>query len=275
MKSKAPLKKARVLMRSQRYDAGKVIKKAKTRNKYLDIVVLTIAQINMFLMAYFYHSSAGFLCLFWLMFSLIFKPVTTRFVSVLVMIPILSWLFVFIYAMRIPGVRDLPLFRTTGKYFEVKLANDSLEQFLMIVTLLLFYSMISSYIKNIDSTNVENFMMAFFRKRVRNKKYLWMVVFLASRYVQVPALLFFFWRGIGRLNAVNNLGFLFFFVLYSAYQKVYRHTGFLLVIFISIFILGQYFMSLYYQIYMHDEIRIRNLYWWNIFPNHYKIDSDL
>lgn len=62
-----------------------------------------------------------------------------------------------------------------------------------------------------------------------------------------------------------------FFVVYTAYEGTYRQTGWVLIFFTSLFILAQYFYSLFYQIYMIDDkehrTMIRNLYWWNFFPN--------
>jgi hypothetical protein len=98
--------------------------------------------------------------------------------------------------------------------------------------------MISSYVKRIDDAQRENGMLVFFRTRIIAKKLTWVWIFLASRYVQIFVLVYFFWRGIKRINAFNNLGYLFFFVLYTAYQDIYRHTGFILVIFVSFFIVS-------------------------------------
>jgi len=38
------------------------------------------------------------------------------------------------------------------------------------------------------------------------------------------------------------------------------------VIFVSFFILSQYYVSLNYKLYMKNEIQVKSLYWFNVFP---------
>lgn len=66
----------------------------------------------------------------------------------------------------------------------------------MAITLLLFYMLISCYIKRIDDANRENGMLVFFRNKIIQKKISWIWVFLASKYIQIFVLFYFFYRGI-------------------------------------------------------------------------------
>jgi len=128
--------------------------------------------------------------------------------------------------------------------------NSVVEQFVMLITLLLFYMMISSYIKRIDNTNVENGLIRFFRTKIHAKKLNWIWIFFSCKYIHVIALIYFFFRGIENLNSLNNLGYMVFFVVYTAYEGFYRQTSQILMLFTSFFIVGQYIYSLIYQIYM-------------------------
>jgi predicted permease len=49
-----------------------------------------------------------------------------------------------------------------------------------------------------------------------------------------------------------GIGFMTFFIVFSANQKLYRDYSFLLTIFMSSFILGQYWLSLYYASYINE-----------------------
>lgn len=225
----------------------------------------------MFLLAYGYHSSAGFFNLCWLIFSFIMPTTTTLFMSIVVMIPMLSWEFIFIYCGRVPKIRETTFFQNLGKYFRFTMVNETIEQFFMLVTLLLFYMMISSYLKRIDNQSVENGLIRFFRQRIssKNPSMKWIWVFLSCRYAHILVLIFLFQRGVSNLDCVNNLGFLIFFVVYTGYEDIYRKTGYVLIFFTSVFILGQYFTSLFYQVVMDNDETITNMYWWNLFPNRY------
>ena len=85
-----------------------------------------------------------------------------------------------------------------------------------------------------------------------------------------------FVKGVLSLNCINNLGYMAFFAIYTAYEGVYRRTGKILIFFSAIFIIGQYFYSLHYQIYMYPANKkvIEDLYWWNMFPYAYQVPSN-
>lgn len=108
----------------------------------------------------------------------------------------------------------------------------------MLITLLLFYMMISSYVKRVDNQNVENGLIRFFRERIQKGKVRWIWVFYACRWSHVVILVILFCSGVKNLNCVNNLGYMAFFVVYTAYEHIYRKTCRILIFFSSFFILG-------------------------------------
>lgn len=68
-------------------------------------MILVAAQFNMFLLAYCYHSSYGLFNLLWVLLSFVMTTNNTFFFSIVVMIPILTWQFIFIYASHVPKIR--------------------------------------------------------------------------------------------------------------------------------------------------------------------------
>lgn len=233
-----------------KYDSGNAKKKAQAHNSYLGAIVLFCAQIAMFLLAYGYHGTAGFFHLCWLVLSFILSTKNTLFLSVVVMIPMLTWEFTFIYMSKVHKIRDTEFFKLFGKYYRFDMINPTLEQFFMLVTLLLFYMMISSYLKAIDNKPAENGFIRFFRIRIHAKKVLWIWVFFFCRYVHLVILVYLFYRGVSDLDCFNNLGYMIFFVVYTAYESIYRKTGGILIFFTASFVVLQYFFSLHYQVYM-------------------------
>jgi hypothetical protein len=139
----------------------------------------------------------------------------------------------------------------------------------MLITLLLFYMMISAYVKRRDMKNIENRVIGFFRVRIKARKLRWIWVFYCCRWAHILILVVLLAIGVQNLNCLNNLGYLAFFVIYTAYEYIYRKTCSILILFSSVFILGQYITSLHYQVYMNpnNQAKINELYWWNMFPS--------
>jgi hypothetical protein len=155
------------------------------------------------------------------------------------MIPLLSLEFLFTYASRIPIVKDVPFFQHYGAEFQWKMEAPVIEQSLMFGTLVMFYMQLSLYMVGRDAPK-ESYLIGFFRKRILDPRFsnLWKIAFYATRYIQSIALALMFVHGLRDLYTVQNLGFMIFFVIYTAYEELYRKTSVLLIIFISIFIVG-------------------------------------
>lgn len=109
----------------------------------------------------------------------------------------------------------------------------------MFGTLVVFYMQLSCYFVSKDVVG-ESYLIAFFRKRITDPRFsnLWKIAFFGTRYIQSLALLLMFIHGLRDLYTVQNLGFMICFVVYTAYEELYRRTSVLLIIFISIFIVG-------------------------------------
>jgi len=123
------------------------------------------------------------------------------------------------------------------------------EQTLMFLTISIFFMMMSSYklLKEEESSQSRTG-FHFFRTRISNPKYSnnWKFVFIGLRYIQAVVLLFLFYVGVKKINTLQNLGYMSFFIVYTAYEWIYRKTAKLLILFISYFILGQYIFSFAY-----------------------------
>jgi len=109
----------------------------------------------------------------------------------------------------------------------------------MFLTLGCFFMMISC-LRVLDKQSSENQLLVFFKKRCTDERFsdLWKVGFYFMKYVQFFMLVYLFSSGYRSLNNFKNLGYMVFFVVYSAYEEIYRKTSILLLLFLSYFILG-------------------------------------
>jgi len=113
-------------------------------------------------------------------------------------------------------------------------------------------------------------MLMFFKKRITNEKYsgIWKMLFFFFKYIQMFVLLYLFLNGISNLNNLKNLGYMLFFVVYTAYEEVYRKTGVLLILFNASFIMGQYLFTFVYPLVIDDQMMMQSRYkWLNLYPN--------
>ena len=101
-----------------------------------------------------------------------------------------------------------------------------------------------------QETLLKNFM---YRKIKEGKSIGWNFLYFFFKYVQCIVLVILFINGAGKLNNFRNLGFMIFFIVYSASEEAYRKTGNLLVIFLSYFIVAQYAFSLVYLDFKGDS----------------------
>jgi len=95
-------------------------------------------------------------------------------------------------------------------------------------------------------------------------------VFFFVRHIQSVTLLTLFLIGIADFNNLQNLGFMIFFVIYTAYEEVYRRTSKLLILFIGFFILGNYYISLNYPVLLEagaDTAMFKWFSWLNLVTN--------
>jgi len=82
-------------------------KKAKNDlSKYLPLGVLFLSRLEMFIIIYKYHCPLNLIHLFWILLTFLLSDDNVFLVSMYSMIPLLFWEFLFIYAIRIPIVKD-------------------------------------------------------------------------------------------------------------------------------------------------------------------------
>lgn len=141
-----------------------------------------------------------------------------------------------------------------------------LEQSLYYVILLLFF-MTFSALKLIYENNQNDFIIDFFANRIASTEYsvAWKFIFFMLKYIQTLVLVALFLNGSNSLNSMRNIGFMVFFVIYTTSEYLYRTTSKLLTMFISFFILGQYYFSLNYMKYEDDQHILNRLKWLNLF----------
>jgi hypothetical protein len=117
------------------------------------------------------------------------------------------------------------------------------------MNLLLFYMMISGR-RIIEKDGDSNALLKFFEKRCTDARFsnLWKLLFYSLRYIQSLVLIMLFIKGMSNINNLKNLGYMFFFIVYTAYLEAFRKTSVLLVLFNSGFIIGQYIFSFVYPL---------------------------
>lgn len=123
----------------------------------------------------------------------------------------------------------------------------------MYLVLLCFFMFPSCYAK-ISLGNERNKMLVFFeRKCLENHtgfSNIWKYIFFSMRYIQAMMLAFLFIRGFSTsINNLQNLGYMIFFVIYTAYESIYRRSSKLLCLFTAAFIVMQYYGSLSWRLY--------------------------
>jgi hypothetical protein len=144
--------------------------------------------------------------------------------------------------------------------------NPILEQFLYFVILSLMFMSIACFKLSFEFPQNKYIINIFIEKIYdKNCSIMWKFLFLFLKYIQSIVLITLFVQGSDNLNHLKNLGFMIFFVAYTASEKLYRSTSVFLTIFIAFFLLGQYYFSLNYKKSMNDKILMGRLEWLNFF----------
>ena len=200
----------------------------------------------MFVLSYTYHTYASLISIIWIVFTFVFPQEIVFLFSAVVMLPIIFIQFMMVYGIRLPVIKDRPFFKNYGNIYIWDMASETIEQSLMYCVLLCFFMFPSCYAM-ISLGNSKNKLLAFFETRCLEPKYSnkWKYIFFSMRYIQSLMLGFLFFRGFSTsINNLQNLGYMIFFVIYTAYEKLYRQTSWLLCLFTAFFIIMQYFVSL-------------------------------
>jgi hypothetical protein len=81
----------------------------------------------MFILSYMYHSSAGFVHLSWVIATFYCRVNTTLFMSIVFMIPLVTWEFIMVYMSRVPKIKETTFFVVYGKFFRFDMKQASFE----------------------------------------------------------------------------------------------------------------------------------------------------
>lgn len=188
------------------------------------------------------------LSLFHLTFVLstfVFTQKFTLYLNMVLMIPVYTLEFCVVYAMRIPVVCNEQFISQFAPYFNFKYHMPVLEQLLYFSILACFYMSVSCF-KLAFTHNQDKGMKSYFFKRCRDST-VYKFLFFFLKHIQTLVLICLFFNGAQNLNHFRNLGFMLFFVIYTASMELYRKTSKALVLFVAFFIVGEYFYSLEYH----------------------------
>ena len=121
---------------------------------------------------------------------------------------------------------------------------EKILYFVILANLFLFLSCMKLVQDHKQETLLKNFMYKKIKEGTNSIG--WNFLYFFFKYIQCIVLVILFINGAGQLNNLRNLGFMIFFIVYSASEEAYRNTGNLLIIFLAYFIVGQYAFSLIY-----------------------------
>ena len=221
-----------------------------------------------------YHSSLGLLHLGWVLFTFAVRERVVYFVTITLMLPVYGWEFTVQYGMRTPVLKEYAAFQDHANYFVQDLSSPVLEQALTFIILALLSTSVSSF-KMSYTHNQDSLLVGLFKERIADRKasIFWRFMYLGLKHLQVLVLVALYVNGSGNLNSARNLGFMVFFTVYTASEKLYRRTNVLLIIFISFFIFGQYYFSLTIYRYIDNAKMMRRLQWMNMYENKKQLEE--
>ena len=95
-----------------------------------------------------------------------------------------------------------------------------------------------------------------------NGSIFWKFLFYVLKYIQTAVLVGIFLSGSDNLNTFKNLGFMVFFVIFTASEQLYRQWSRILILFTSFFIFGQYAYFLTYKSWENSSQTIKTRLEW-------------
>jgi hypothetical protein len=170
------------------------------------------------------------------------------FLTATLLLPVYTFEFIMIYGMKVPYVKNIPLYKKYATTFNFTMKSPIFEQFLYFVILALLFLCVGCFKLTFQHNYNKTWITEFSQKiKDKNSSTFWRIGFFLMRYAHNLVLVALLLKGKSDLNSFQNLGFMIFFVLYTASEAVYRKTGILLIIFVAFFIAGQYYYSLSYK----------------------------
>lgn len=186
------------------------------------------------------------------------------------MIPCYSAEFFFVYGSQIKKFTETVFFKTYGTYFEWTMKQPALEQLLYYAILSNFCMMYSAFYHTISVDPNKQFVERFHARIYSpNSSPLWNFVFYIFKYSHSIVLLGLFINGRKNIDEFHSLGFILLLVIYTSYVSIYRRTSWILTIFTSFFIFGNYYFSLRYMTFVKDKNIMFRMLWLGLFKCEY------
>ena len=184
--------------------------------------------------AYMYYNALGFLHIGWVLLSFILPYNLTFFVSSVFMIPVYSYEFWMVYLGRIKFVVTHKWYTALGgANFDFQLEHPLLEQVLYFSIVCLFWLMVSCTYLSVSIDQNKYIKSLYFDKILHPKaSKKWKFSFFFLRYIHLFVLMAMFINGMKKINCLQNLAYILFFVIFLTFDKVYRKFSIIMVVFI-------------------------------------------
>lgn len=219
---------------------------------YLPVILCWILRVTVGIWCYMYNSKVAFYHLLWVVLSFFIPSSWFFHGSVFICLPLVCLEFSLIYISRINSYAFSKIFQVWffGNY-EFQPVNSFWELTLMFSILILLGLMYPArqrflaYERHHKGSDMQKDLIV---SKIQDKhsSILWNIMFICILEMHnLVIFLMLFATGSETFN-LFQLGFMLFFVVYSASEWVYRKTSIVLPIFIGFFIMGQYWWSVSY-----------------------------
>ena len=111
------------------------------------------------------------------------------------------------------------------------------EMTLRFITLILLFMSLSCLKLRYERSGLE-LIQEFFRLRIEQEGTAWKVIYLLGRHIHIVFLFSLFLLGFQNMYCARSLGYMFFYIIYTSSEWLYRHTNACLVLFSCFFIWG-------------------------------------
>ena len=149
-----------------------------------------------------------------------------------------------------------------GSSFDFQLRHPLAEQLLYFCILSLFWLMISCTYLSI-SIDQNKYLKAVYYEKILHPKASrkWKFSFVFFRYIHLGVLLAMFLNGMQRIDCLENLTYILFFVIFLTFDKIYRKFSIIMVIFMCTEIVLQYYFGLKYHTFITDPKAMWRIQW--------------
>lgn len=150
------------------------------------LFVLNLTRINMFIIAYMYHSTSGLISLMWVLCTFILPQHLLALISIFCVYPLIILQFYLIYTIRVEVISKNSFLQHLAGYFQWDMKYESLEIIFMFFVTYNFIYLISLQYDCIQNKNKDkNGLLDFFKLRIqKNYSKKWQTLFLILKYIQ-------------------------------------------------------------------------------------------